>query len=265
MTMNQEYLGSLFSLAGKTVLVTGGAKGIGHMIAQSLVKAGATVYIASRSTEDCARVAKELSAYGVCRAIPADLSTMEGIHALVDKITTKENSLDVLVNNSGKTWGASLEEYPESAWDSVMTLNVKSPFYLVQKLLPLLEKSATADDPARIINIGSISALTSETLNAYAYVASKAAIHQLTRALARDLVLRHINVNAIAPGFFPSKMTRHYLDDGALKEQLSMDIPMRRMGRPDEIGALAIYLASSASAFMTGNILALDGGYLVGE
>ena len=200
-----DYLQSLFSLEGKTALITGGSKGIGLMMAESMIKAGARIYISSRSAESCEATAKALSAYGECVAMPYDLSSVENIEALAGEITAAGHGLDILVNNSGRTWGAPLESYPEGGWDKVMSLNVKSPFFLVQKLLPLLSAAGTADDPARIINIGSIAGIDSVTLSSYAYMASKAAINHLTRGLARDLVGRHINVNAIAPGLFPEQ------------------------------------------------------------
>ena len=260
-----EYLNSLFSLQGKTALVTGGSRGIGQMMATALVKAGATVYISSRSKEACDAVAAELSALGTCVSMPHDLSSVDGIELLVADITNEVNSLDILINNAGATWGAPLADYPEKAWDKVMTLNVKSPFYLVQKLLPLLEASGSAQDPARIINIGSIAGIDSETLSSYAYMASKAAIQHLTRGLARDLASKNINVTAIAPGFFPSKMTNFIVENDALSAHVVSKIPRGRMGQPDDIGALAIYLSSPASSFMTGNVIQLDGGHLLGN
>jgi len=259
------YLASLFSLKGKTALVTGGAKGLGFMMAEALVKAGATVYISSRSASACEAAATQLSAHGTCIAMPFDLSLLENIIQLREQIVDAGNGLDILINNSGKTWGASIEKYPEKAWDSVMDLNTKTPFYLVQQLLPLLKAAGTAANPARIINIGSIAGIGGDTLRAYAYVASKAALHRLTQALSRDLAKKHITVNAIAPGFFLSKMTKYIAQNDALKAQVLAQIPMRRMGEPKEIGALAVYLSSPAAAFMTGNIIALDGGYLVGN
>ncbi len=264
------YIDNLFSVKGKTALVTGGAKGIGLMIAKSLVNAGATVYISSRSADDCVKIAHELSEIGVCVAMPQDLSCLAGIEALVADIEVADieragRGLDILVNNSGKTWGAPIDEYPEKAWDSVMELNVKSPFYLTQKLLPLLEKAGTQEDPARVINISSVSGLTPESLSAYAYGVSKAAIGHMTKVLARDLVHRNIGVNSIAPGFFPSKMTRHLDKDEARKKEALAHIPMGRMGYPEEMGALAVYLCCKASAYMTGNVIPLDGGFLVGD
>jgi len=259
-----EFLNTLFSLEGKTALVTGGAKGIGQMMTLHLLKAGCRVIISSRSAEECARVAEEFSVHGTCIALPADLSSLDGIDSLVKGIEASGLDLNILVNNSGKSWGAKIEDFPEKGWDSVMDLNVKTPFFLVQKLLPQLTRTATADDPSRVINIGSIAGLAPESLSAYSYGASKAAILQLTRNLARDLAKRHINVNAIAPGFFPTNMTRFIVEDENIMAQALKGVPMGRMGKPEEIGALVIYLASPAAAFMTGSVVTLDGGQLLG-
>ena len=259
-----DFLSSLFSLEGKTALITGGAKGIGNMMSEHLLKAGATVYISSRSVQDCEAAATTLSRYGTCVAMPYDLSFVKNIEALTSQIEAAGRGLDILINNSGRTWGAPLESYPEKGWDSVMALNIKTPFFLVQKLLPLLSAAGTIDDPARILNIGSVAGLMTETLSAYAYMSSKAAILHLTKGLARDLADKHIAVNAIAPGFFPSRMTRHITDNEKIQAQVLKTIPMGRMGRPDEIGALALYLCSKASAFMTGSVIPIDGGSLVG-
>ena len=258
-----NYLSELFSLTGKTALVTGGSKGIGLMISTALVKAGAKVYISSRSQESCDEVASQLSEHGICVSLPFDLSVVENIQNLADRIGEHESKLDILINNSGRSWGAPLEEFPEKGWDNVMTLNVKSPFYLVQKLLPLLSAAGTVDDPARIINIGSIAGISSFTQSAYSYMASKAAINHLTKGLAIDLVKRNITANAIAPGFFPSRMTRHITDDDKMMDFAMAKVPMGRMGKADEIGSLAIYLCSKPSAYITGAVMTIDGGVLV--
>jgi len=258
-----NYLAELFSLKGKVALVTGGSKGIGLMISAALIKAGAKVYISSRSKESCDETAAALSEYGECISIPFDLSTVENIQHLADQISEREEKLDILINNSGKSWGESIDKFPEKGWDSVMNLNVKSPFYLVQRLLPLLAKAGSPEDPARIINIGSVAGISSETQMAYSYMASKAAINHLTRGLAKDLVKRNITANSIAPGFFPSKMTRHITgNDDVLKYALGM-IPVGRMGEPEEIGSLAIYLCAKPSAYITGAVIPIDGGILI--
>ncbi|MEA2499118.1 MAG: hypothetical protein QOH26_1523, partial [Actinomycetota bacterium] len=193
----------LFSIDGKVAVVTGGSRGIGLMIARGYVEAGARVYISSRKADVCEEVAAELSRAGTCIAVPADLSNLDGVEHLVEGVTAKEDHLDILVNNAGAAWGAPIEEYPESGFDKVMDLNVKAIFFLTQRFLPLLRKAGTADDPARVINIGSIDGLRVPLLQNYAYSASKAAVHMLTRHLAHHLTGDHITINAIAPGPFP--------------------------------------------------------------
>jgi NAD(P)-dependent dehydrogenase (short-subunit alcohol dehydrogenase family) len=250
-------MSDLFSVAGKTALVTGGSRGIGRMIAGGFVDAGATVYVSSRSAEACDEVAAELSETGVCVSVPADLSTESGCRTLADEMTRRADRLDVLVNNAGNTWGAPLEEFGDAAWDRVLSLNVKGVFHTTKFLLPLLEAAAGEDDPARVINIGSIDGIQVPFLETYSYSASKAAVHQLTRHLAKKLAPR-ITVNAIAPGPFQSKMMAATLD--AFGEQIAAAAPMKRIGRPDDMAGAAIYLASRAGAYLTGVILPVDGG-----
>jgi NAD(P)-dependent dehydrogenase (short-subunit alcohol dehydrogenase family) len=247
----------LFSIAGKTALVTGGSRGIGRMIAGGYVEAGAKVYVSSRNAEACAAVAAELSESGVCLALPADLSTEAGCRELAAELGRREDRLHVLVNNAGNTWGAPLEEFGDAAWDRVLSLNVKGVFHTTKFLLPLLEAAAGDDDPARVINIGSIDGIHVPVLETYSYSASKAAVHQLTRHLAKRLAPR-ITVNAIAPGPFQSKMMAATLD--AFGEQIAAGAPMKRIGRPDDMAGAAIYLASPAGAYLTGVILPVDGG-----
>jgi NAD(P)-dependent dehydrogenase (short-subunit alcohol dehydrogenase family) len=247
----------LFSIAGKTALVTGGSRGIGRMIAGGFVEAGAKVYVSSRRADACEAVAAELSEVGVCIALPADLSTESGCRELAEELTRREDRLDVLVNNAGNTWGAPLEEFDDAAWDRVLSLNVKGVFHTTKFLLPLLDAAATDDDPARVVNIGSIDGIHVPMLETYSYAASKAAVHQLTRHLARKLAPR-ITVNAIAPGPFESKMMAATLE--AFGAQIVAGAPMKRIGRPDDMAGAAIYLASRAGAYLTGVILPVDGG-----
>ncbi|NKI18697.1 SDR family oxidoreductase [Spongiibacter sp. KMU-166] len=252
-----SYLIQQFSLEGKTALVTGGARGIGEMIAKGLILAGAKVYITSRKLEDLEQKVEEFSQLGQCVGLVADVSSMAGIETLAAQITERESQLDILINNAGKTWGAPLESFPEKAWDDVMTINTKAPFMLIQKLLPLL-RGGSAAQPHHIVNIGSIAGISKDSLSAYSYGTSKAAIHHLTGVLAKDLVKDHINVNAIAPGHFPSKMTAGIMKTDEAKEAVLSTIPMGRMGAPEDIANLAIYLCSSR--YMTGNIIPIDGG-----
>lgn len=250
-----------FSLQGRIALVTGGTRGIGRMIAQGLLEAGARVFICARDAEACHQTAQELSAFGDCQYLAADLSGEEGARALAEALGQRIDRLDILVNNAGTTWGAPLESYPVKGWEKVMQLNVTSVFSCIQQLLPLLRKAGSEANPARVINIGSVAGLSSQGEDAYAYGPSKAALHQLSRMLARELVAEHINVNVIAPGRFPSKMTRFIAQD---PEALARDralIPMKRWGRGEEMAALAISLASTAGAYMTGAIIPIDGGF----
>jgi NAD(P)-dependent dehydrogenase (short-subunit alcohol dehydrogenase family) len=247
----------LFSIAGKTALVTGGSRGIGKMIAGGYVRAGARVYVSSRDAEACAATAEELSAEGECAALPANLSTEAGCRGLADELLGREDRLDILVNNAGNTWGAPLEEFDDAAWDRVLSLNVKGVFHTTKFLLPLLEAASEPDDPARVINIGSIDGIHVPVLETYSYSASKAAVHQLTRHLAKRLAPR-ITVNAIAPGPFESKMMRATLE--SFGEQIASSAPLRRIGRPDDMAGTAIFLASRAGAYLTGAVIPVDGG-----
>lgn len=244
---------SLFSVEGKTVVVTGGSRGIGRMIAQGFADAGARVYISARKAEQVAKTAAELG----CVGVPADLSTPAGVEALVSAV---EGPVDVLVNNAGATWGAPLEEFPESAFDKLWNINVKGVFYLTQRFLPQLRESASAADPARVINVGSVDGIRVPSMENYAYSASKAGVHMLTRHLARQLAPEHITVNAIAPGPFESKMMAFALQDEASRAAVASHVPLGRIGQPDDMAGVAIYLASRAGAYVTGTIIPVDGG-----
>ena len=251
---------NLFDVTGKVALVTGGSRGIGEMIAEGFVANGVKTYISSRKAEACDATAARLSGQGQCISIPADLSTTEGIAALVGEIEGREEHLDILVNNAGATWGAPLEEFPESAWDKVMDINVKGPFFLSQALLPLLEKSATAEDPARIIMVGSVDGLNVNRLPTFSYGPSKAALHHLARTLASHLASRNITVNAIAPGPFPSKMMAHTLEQ--FGEQIRAGVPLQRIGEPGDMAGAAIYLSSKAGSYVSGVVIPVDGGII---
>ncbi|MCB1845829.1 MAG: SDR family NAD(P)-dependent oxidoreductase [Halieaceae bacterium] len=250
---------NLFDVAGKVAVVTGGSRGIGAMIARGFVESGVKTYITARKEEELQATAAELSQLGECIALPSNLGDLEGVAAFAAAIREREPQLHILVNNAGASWGAGIDEFPESGWDKVMDLNVKSLFFLTQQLLPALRSAATADDPARVINIGSVNGVTHSHMNNYSYSASKAAVHHLTRHLGADLAVDNINVNAIAPGFFPSKMTAHLLPHEA---ELAKGIPRGRLGREEDAAGTAIYLSSRASAWVTGNIICLDGGHV---
>ncbi len=248
----------LFSVEGKRVLVTGGSRGIGLMIAQGFVANGAKVYISSRKADVCDEVAAELSKQGTCVALPADLATQAECDRLGAELASREDGLEVLVNNAGANWGAPLEEFPDSAWDKVMTLNVKSVFNLTRACLPLLEKAGSAEDPARVINIGSIDGIQVPMLDTFSYSASKAAVHHLSRVLAKKLAEKHITVNAVAPGPFESKMMAATL--ASFGDSIAASAPLKRIGTPEDMAGVAIYLASRAGAYVTGAVIPVDGG-----
>jgi len=247
----------LFSVAGKVALVTGGSRGIGLMIARGLVDAGARVYVSSRKASDVETAAAELSKRGSCVGIAGDQSTPAGTRALADAVAARESALHVLVNNAGANWGAPLADYPDAGWDKVMALNVKAVFDLTRALLPQLQKAAAPGDPARVINVGSIDGLHVPALETYAYSASKAAVHHLTRTLARKLAPQ-VTVNAIAPGPFESKMMAATLE--RFGDMIKSGCPLGRIGEPDDMAGIAIYLASKASAYVTGAVIPVDGG-----
>jgi NAD(P)-dependent dehydrogenase (short-subunit alcohol dehydrogenase family) len=250
-------MNDLFSIDGKIALVTGGSRGIGLMIARGYAEAGARVYISSRKADVLDEVAAELSKLGECQAIAADLSSEAECRRLAEAIAARESSLDILVNNAGATWGAPLELFDEAAWERALALNVKGVFHLTKFLLPLLEEAGTAEEPARVINIGSIDGIRVPLMDNYSYSASKAAVHMLTRHLAKRLAPR-VTVNAIAPGPFESKMMAATLE--AFGEQIAANAPLKRIGRPDDMAGAAIYLASRAGAYLTGAVIPVDGG-----
>ncbi|HEX4564054.1 MAG TPA: SDR family oxidoreductase [Solirubrobacteraceae bacterium] len=253
-------MSALFDVSGKTALVTGGSRGIGLMIARGLVQAGARVLISSRKQDALYAAAAELAKDGECEAISADLSSPEGAAALAAATREHVDALDILVNNAGATWGAPLEEFPPSGWDRVMHTNVEGVFHLTIALLGVLRAAASEDDPARVINIGSIDGLRVPVTENYSYSASKAAVHMLTRHLAKRLASEHVTVNAIAPGPFPSKMTAFMLDEPASREAVEGMVPLGRLGRGDDAAGLTIFLASRAGSYLTGSVIPLDGG-----
>jgi NAD(P)-dependent dehydrogenase (short-subunit alcohol dehydrogenase family) len=253
-------MSDLFDVSGKTALVTGGSRGIGLMIARGLVQGGARVIVSSRKSADVEVAARELSEIGDCHAIPADISTQEGAQALAAATRERFPSLDVLVNNAGAVWGAPLEEFPAAGWEKILATNVEGIFHLTVALLGELRAAADVEDPARVINIGSIDGLRTPSVENYSYSASKAAVHMLTRHLAKRLASEHITVNAIAPGPFESKMMAWALDDPQLRSSIEQEVPLGRIGRPDDVAGLTLFLASRAGAYMTGTVIPLDGG-----
>jgi len=251
----------LFSVSGKVAVVTGGTRGIGLMIARGLLQAGAKkVYISSRKADACAAAAAELSAYGDVIAIPADLSQEPECRRLADEVGRNESALHILVNNAGATWGTPLMEFTADAWDKVMDTNVKGPFFLTRAFVPLLEQAASDDDPARVVNIGSIDGLHVNPLPHFPYSASKAAIHHLTRVLAHELAPRRITVNAVAPGPFQSKMMAFALDDPDTRGVIEASNPLGRIGRPDDMAGVTVFLTSRAGAYVNGAVIPVDGG-----
>ena len=251
-------LTELFSLSGKTAVVTGGSRGIGAMIARGLLDAGASVLISARKEHELAAAKEELSQYGEIDTVRADLSTMEGVTALAAAAAARFPTLNILVNNAGATWGMPLDEFDEHAWDKVMDTNVKGLFFLTQQLLPQLRAAGTADDPARVINIGSIDGLHVNPMDTYSYAASKAGVHHLTRTMARKLGPEHITVNAVAPGPFESKMMAATLQ--AFGDSIAKSSPLGRIGRPDDMAGVTVFLASRAGSYLTGAVIPVDGG-----
>jgi NAD(P)-dependent dehydrogenase (short-subunit alcohol dehydrogenase family) len=251
-------MSNLFDISGKVAVVTGGSRGIGLMIARGFVEAGAKTYISSRKADVCNAVAEELSKSSECISIPADLGSEAGCRYLADEVAKREEKVHILVNNAGATWGAPIAEFPDDAFDKVMNLNVKGIFHLTRFLLPQQEKAATAADPARVINIGSIDGVQAPAMETYAYSSSIAAVHQLTRHLAHNLANRNIIVIAIAPGPFESKMMHETIQ--RFGDNIRATNPRGRIGEPDDMAGTAIFLSSKASAYITGVVIPVDGG-----
>ena len=246
----------LFSLQGRTALVTGGSRGIGRMIAAGFLKQGARVYISARHAEVCDATAAELSALGPCVSLPADIATMEGVAALAAAYNARESALDILVNNAGAAWGAAFDDFPEKGWDKVVDLNLKTPFFLTQALHAALVAGA-ARQPAKVIHIASIDGQSVNPMETYSYAASKAGLIHLSKRMALRLIADGIVVNAICPGAFASEMNRDARDHG---EEIARRIPARRIGVDDDMAAAAVYLASRAGDYVVGTTLTVDGG-----
>lgn len=256
-------INQLFSVKDKVVLVTGGSRGIGEMIATGFVSGGATVYITSRTAKVCDTTANMLNEKGPgkCISIPADLSKTAECRRLVDEISKREKHLDVLVNNAGANWAASIDDYPESAFDKVLNLNLKKIFVLTQMFIPLLTAKANQENPSSVINIGSIDGVRVTSHESYAYSSSKAGLHMLTKHMAGQLAPRGILVNCIAPGAFQSKMMRETLDK--FGDIILSKIPVNRIGTPEDIAGTCIYLSSRAGHFTAGSVIVVDGGSVV--
>lgn len=257
----------LFSVKGKTALVTGGSRGIGEMIAAGFLDHGAKVYISSRKAEACEETAARLSEMynAECVPLPGDLSLVSEAERLAAALGEKEEKLDILVNNAGAAWGADFDSFPEVGWDKVMDTNVKGIFFLTQKLLPLMKAAGSADDPARVINVGSIDGLRTPAMNNFSYSPAKAAVHYMTKVLGSKLIRDHIAMNAIAPGPFPTWMLSTGIGAGGDTENVDWDAigkmsPSGRVGAAEDVVGTALFLASKASSYVIGQTIALDGG-----
>ncbi len=254
---------TLFGLKGKTALITGGATGIGRMAAEAMVRAGARVLLASRKGEACEAVAAELNglgASGSAEGFAGDVASEEGVDALVAAVKARTDTLDILMNNAGVTWGAPLGQFPFAAWEKINSVNVAGVFDLTQKLLPMLTASASVDDPSRIINVGSVMGEREMGDGAYSYAASKAAVMHLTKILGKELAGHAVTVNALAPGPFVSRMTAFATGSEALREKVGEDVPLRRVGREEDIAGCVLFLAGRGGAYVTGGIIPVSGG-----
>jgi NAD(P)-dependent dehydrogenase (short-subunit alcohol dehydrogenase family) len=256
-------LESLFSVKGRTALVTGGATGLGRVCAQALLSAGARVLIASRKAEACEEAARELASLGPCEGFGGTVASEAGVVALAAELRQRTGQLHILVNNAGVSWGEPFATFPWKAWERVMGVNVAGLFTLTRELMPMLLAAATADRPASIVNLGSVMGHATEAENAYSYSASKAAVHHLTRILAQEFASRQVTVNAIAPGPFPTNMTRFAIGDQEGRARTAEAVPLRRVGRPDDIAATLLYLVGRGGAYTTGAIVPVDGGIAV--
>ncbi|MEX0617634.1 MAG: SDR family oxidoreductase [Pseudohongiellaceae bacterium] len=269
MTDQDNYsISSLFGVRGKSALITGGSSGIGLMIARGLLLNGVKVTIASRKQEKCDRALTELTPLGNCDAMVADVTDAQQRHHLVEELTSRtgDAGLDILINNAGANWGAEIEDYPDSGFDKVMKTNVNAVFSLTRDLLPLLQQGASPEDPARVVNIGSMDGIqvpVVQRVPTFAYSASKAALHHLTRTLAVDLAHRNITVNAVAPGFFESRMTDFVLSN--FRDDIEADCPLGRIGQPEEMIGIVTYLVSRAGTYTTGTVIPVDGGTHLGK
>ncbi len=259
-------LEQLFSVTGKVALVTGGATGIGRMVAEALVMGGAHVMIASRKAEACAASAEEINALGLpglAEGFGGDVGSEEAIAALASAVSTRTEHLDILVNNAGISWGEPFESFPHRQWERVFNVNVAGLFTLTRTLMPLLKAAAKAEDPARILNIGSVMGTVPVAEGAYSYTMSKAAVHHMTKVFAAEFAADHITANALAPGPFPSKMTAFATGTAKGAEQVARNVPLRRIGTAEDIAGTVLFLTSRGGSYVSGAILPLDGGMSV--
>jgi NAD(P)-dependent dehydrogenase (short-subunit alcohol dehydrogenase family) len=256
-------LQNLFSQQNRTALVTGGATGLGRVCAEALLSAGARVLIASRKAEACEEVARELSAIGPCEGFGGTVASEKGVTALADEVRRRTSELHILINNAGATWGEPFEKFPWIGFDRVLNVNVTGLFMLTRDLMPMLVAAATPDRPSSVINLGSVMGHTTQAETAYSYSASKAAVHHLTRILASEFAERQVTVNAIAPGPFPTNMTKFALRDEAGQSRAAKAVPMHRVGRPDDMAGTILFLTGRAGAYTTGAVVPLDGGMSV--
>ena len=256
-------LPDLFSVKGRTALVTGGATGLGRVCAEALLSAGARVLIASRNAAACEEAAKELSEIGPCEGFGGTVATEDGVMALAEEAKARAPKLDILVNNAGLTWGAPFEKFPWKAFDRVLSVNVTGLFMLTCELMPSLLASASAERPSNVVNLGSVMGETTQSESAYSYSASKAAVHHLTRILAAEFAARHVTINAIAPGPFPSNMTKYAIGTEQGMATAARAVPMGRVGSPPDIAGTLLYLTGRAGAFTTGSVVPLDGGMTI--
>lgn len=253
-------LESLFSLRGRTALVTGGSTGLGRICAEALLVAGARVLIASRKHDNCVAVARELSALGPCEGFAGDVHSEDGVRVFAEAVRQRTDTLDIVINNAGATWGADFETFPWSGWDRVLSVNLTGLFTLTRELMPMLLAAGSPQSPARVVNIGSVTGTLPIAERAYSYAASKAAVHHLTRMLSHEFAARHVNINAIAPGPFATRMTAFALNSEEGRAHASAAVPMRRLGQPSDLAGTVLFLCGPGSAYTTGAIIPVDGG-----
>lgn len=258
-------IGNLFSVTGKVAFVTGGTAGLGLILAETLLRGGAKVFVSSRKVDQCAAAQAHLSQFGACEAFAGDVGSEAGVAAIVAELRLRTERLDILINNAGATWGDDFETFPWSAWDKILAVNVTGLFTLTRDLMPMLLAAGSAECPARVVNMGSVSGTLPMRERAYSYSVSKAGLHHLTRMLSNEVVARHVTVNAIAPGPFESKMTAFSLASEAGRDQAASSVPAGRIGLPEDLAGAVLFLCGRAGAFTSGAVIPLDGGMSAAE